>query len=86
MKVKDHGFPAAARAWSRFGQQTSEIAWLNHGASTRPEAEKPDERGNPEPAVVHVATLEVAVTPEVAGFESRRSRKIPGNQHVVLSH
>jgi hypothetical protein len=61
-------FPRQRRhSRAAIGQQTFEIVPLNHAAATRAEAEKPHEYGDLTPIVVHVAILEVAVTPEVAG-------------------
>jgi hypothetical protein len=54
------------------GQQTSEIAWLNHADVRRARTGKPHEYG-PEPIVAHAATLEVACHAGGRGFESGRS-------------
>jgi hypothetical protein len=66
------------------GQQTFEIASLNHATSRRVEAEKPHECGDSESTVVHFAILEVACHAGGRGFESRRSRKNPAKQHLAL--
>jgi hypothetical protein len=56
------------------GQQTSEIAPLNHATSMRSGSEKRHEYGDQAPIVVNVAILEVACHAGGRGFESRRSR------------